>query len=83
MWKDGDISNKPLIVAGGGGGQGVLGHKISGYGGDGWYAKVWMLYQKHKDIPDPINIVDNFGKDGEGGGDLLIQLKNQGLEEYT
>ena len=35
VWKDGDISNRPLIIAGGGGGQGVLGHRISGYGGDG------------------------------------------------
>ena len=78
MWKDGDISNKPLIVAGGGGGQGVLGHKISGHGGDGSLSEegtMGPLSKKHKDIPDPINVVNNFGKDGGDGGDPLNPSK--------
>ena len=72
MWKDKDISKKPLIVAGGGGGQGVFGHKISGFGGDASLIEdgtMGPLVKEHFDIPDPTNIVDNFGKNGDGGGD--------------
>lgn len=78
MWKDDNISKKPLIVAGGGGGQGVLGHKISGYGGDGSLdenGSMGPLVKKTNDIPTPTNIVDNSGKNGEGGGDPIDPSK--------
>ncbi len=78
VWKDGDISNRPLIIAGGGGGQGVLGHRISGYGGNGSLSEegtMGPLSKKHSDIPNPTNVVNNFGKDGEGGGDPIDPTK--------
>ena len=76
MWRKG--SNQPLIVAGGGGGQGITGHKILGYGGDGSVdvsGKMGPLIKRHFDIPDPTNLVPNFGRNGEGGGDPSLPLK--------
>ena len=78
MWKDQDISGQPLIVAGGGGGQGVFGHKISGVGGDASLIEdgtMGPLIKKHFDIPDPSNVVNNSGKEGSGGGDFTKPLK--------
>ena len=78
MWKDNDISEKPLIVAGGGGGQGVFGQKISGHGGDGSLIEdgtMGPLVKKHFDIPDPSNLVNNYGTNGRGGGDFSKPLK--------
>lgn len=72
MWKDDTITREPLIVAGGGGGQGVTGHKIKGFGGNGSLTEEGTMGPIEKDniyLPDPTNIVNNFGKDGEGGGD--------------
>ena len=51
-WLDGSL--RPLIVAGGGGGQAVTGHRMKGFGGDGSlkergtmgpYIKKHMLFQ--------------------------------------
>ena len=78
MWKNGEISGVPLIVAGGGGGQGVMGHKISGYGGDGSLSEegeMGPLDKKNKDIPNPTNVINNAGKDGKGGGDPVDDSK--------
>ena len=78
MWKDENIKNKPLLVAGGGGGQGTAGHKISGYGGNGSLEEngtMGPLIKEDDDIPDPTNLVDNFGKDGDGGGDPTFPSK--------
>ena len=72
MWKDKGIPGIPLIVAGGGGGQGAHGHKISGYGGNGSLTEdgeMGPMIKREFDIPTPTNVVDNFGKDGYGGGD--------------
>jgi hypothetical protein len=70
MWLDGSL--RPLIVAGGGGGQAVAGHKMKGFGGDGSLKERGTMgpyIKKHYDIPDPTNVQDNFGLKGEGGGD--------------
>ena len=37
MWLDGSL--RPLIVAGGGGGQAVTGHRMKGFGGDGYFKR--------------------------------------------
>lgn len=76
MWQKG--ASKPLIVAGGGGGQGIAGHKMLGYGGDGSVTErgtMGPIVKRHFDIPPPMNIVPNFGRDGEGGGDPAKPLR--------
>jgi hypothetical protein len=89
MWKNENIGNsdKPLIVAGGGGGQGVTGHKISGYGGNGSLTEdgtMGAMVKRELDIPDPSNVVDNFGTGGSNGGDSLnISKKSKGWDHIV
>ena len=70
MWKESSI--QPLIIAGGGGGQAITGHRVSGYGGNGSLLEEGTMgptITKDSGIPEPTNIVSNFGKGGSGGGD--------------
>lgn len=69
MWRE--SSETPLIVAGGGGGQGITGHKILGYGGDGSLLENGTMgptinKEGNRAVPP---FAPNFGKEGEGGGD--------------
>jgi len=49
-----------------------------GYGGDGSVTErgtMGPIVKRHFDIPPPMNIVPNFGRDGEGGGDPAKPLR--------
>ena len=69
MWRE--SSESPLIVAGGGGGQGITGHDIAGFGSDASLVEDGSMgskINKYGELAFP-QLADNYGKDGEGGGD--------------